>query len=391
MAPLRASLSSLVLGFLSLAPVNAVPAVDYDAIIVGGGPAGLSALSGLSRVRNTALLFDSGVYRNGLTRHMHDVIGNDGTVPSEFRGLAREQIAKYDTAEIRNATVTSIEQKNQDVEGEAYFEATDDAGELYTARKVVIATGMKDILPSTPGIDGAWSRGIYWCPWCDGYEHRDQPFGILGAMNDILDSVIEIETVNDDIIAFVNGTHTPEEVAQLDEQDPTWSQQLEAYNVQIENRTIASIERLQDGSVHNNPAEHLEFDLFKVHFTEGPSVDRGAFISNFPSEQYSTLPAEMGLKMDDVKIEVNPSSMRTNIPGVWAVGDCNNDGSTNVPHAMFTGKKAAVYVHVEIAREDAKDLISERDLALTVREMEDEATKAIGNDFEELWGRAQHN
>lgn len=207
---------------------------------------------------------------------------------------------------------------------------------------------MKDILPLTPGIDTAWSRGIYWCPWCDGYEHRDQPFGILGAMHDILGSVLEVETVNSDIIAFVNGTNTPDEVALLDEKDPTWSQQLEAYGVKIDNRTIASIERLQDGSEHNNPSEHKEFDLFRVHFTDGDSVERGAFISNFPSDQASTLPAAMGLTMDAEKIKVNPGSMRTNIPGVWAVGDCNNDGSTNVPHAMFTGKKAAVYIHGEI-------------------------------------------
>lgn len=87
MAPLRATLSSLLVTFLSLTPVNAVPSVDYDSIIVGGGPAGLSALSGLSRVRNTAVLFDSGVYRNGLTRHMHDVIGNDGNSLPTLSGI----------------------------------------------------------------------------------------------------------------------------------------------------------------------------------------------------------------------------------------------------------------------------------------------------------------
>lgn len=78
MTSLRASLSSLAVALLSLTPAAAIPAVDYDSIIVGGGPAGLSALSGLARVRNTGVLFDNGEYRNGLTRHMHDVIGSDG-------------------------------------------------------------------------------------------------------------------------------------------------------------------------------------------------------------------------------------------------------------------------------------------------------------------------
>lgn len=85
MASLRATLSSLVVALLAVTPATAVPAVDYDSIIVGGGPAGLSALSGLSRVRNTALLFDNGEYRNGLTRHMHDVIGNDGMAHQSMR------------------------------------------------------------------------------------------------------------------------------------------------------------------------------------------------------------------------------------------------------------------------------------------------------------------
>ena len=272
-----------------------------------------------------------------------------GTVPEEFRSLAREQISEYDTAEISNATVTAIEQIGEDTE--AYYEVTDDSNEIYTARKIVMASGMKDVLPQTPGLADAWSRGVYWCPWCDGYEHRDQPFGILGKLRDILGSVIEIETLNKDIIAFVNGTYTPEEVAIISEKYPTWLEQIEAYDVVIDNRTISSFERLQDGSVVNNPEEHREFDKFRVHFTDGPSVDRGTFITNYPSVQFSSLPSQMGLDMDedDVKILTDPGSMRTTVDGVYtgiyAVGDCNSDGSTNVPHAMFTGKKAAVYIH----------------------------------------------
>ncbi|OBT46468.1 hypothetical protein VE00_03362 [Pseudogymnoascus sp. WSF 3629] len=346
---------------------------DFDVLIVGGGPAGLSALSGVSRVRRTALLLDSGEYRNGETRHMHDVIGNDGTAPEQFRALAREQISRYPTAQIKFRTATTIVSQNNG----SSFLTTDNSGQTYTSRKIILATGLRDILPDTPGIKEAWSRGIFWCPWCDGWEHRDQPFGILGSLLDVVGSVLEVATLNSDLIALVNGSFTDANVKTLNERRPGWQQQLKGYGVKLDNRTITSIERIQDGAIVQDVSERKEYDEFRVHFADGGSLNRSAFITNFPSVQRSYIGKPLGVKYYGEKMNVNPGSMRTDVPSIFACGDANSDNSTNVPHAMFSGKKAAVYVHVELEREKAATFVTKRD--------ENEIMDIMGRDVEDLW------
>lgn len=264
-----------------------------------------------------------------------------GTAPEQFRGLAREQISRYDTAQIKFRTATSIVAQNNG----SSFVTTDNSGQTYTSRKVILATGLRDILPETPGIKEAWSRGIFWCPWCDGYEHRDQAFGILGSLLDVVGSVLEVATLNDDIVAFVNGTFTDANVKTLDEKRPGWQQQLKGYGVKLENRTVTRIERLQDGAIVQDVSKRIEYDEFRVHLEDGASYNRSAFITNYPSAQRSYIGKSLGVQYYSEKVNVDAGSMRTNVPGVWAVGDCNSDNSTNVPHAMFSGKKAAVYAH----------------------------------------------
>ncbi|KAJ5171159.1 FAD-dependent pyridine nucleotide-disulfide oxidoreductase [Penicillium coprophilum] len=385
MVLIKATFASVFVSLLACATAVEVPKTDYDVIVVGGGPAGLSAISGVSRVRRTALLIDSQVYRNAATREMHDVIGNDGTPPAAFRTLAREQILKYPTAHITNETVKSIVPSKQ---GDfSAFTVTDSQGKNYTARKIVLGTGVRDVLPATPGLQEGWGKGIFWCPWCDGYEHRDQPFGMIGDITDMLSNVLETHTLYTDIIAFVNGSQTADGEARATAKVADWKEQLAAWNTTIDNRTITSIERLQDGGKDRDEKEHKQFDKFRLHFTTGEPVERNALIVNFPTVQTSTLPAQMHLSMVGDKINVT-SGMRTSESGVFAVGDANSDGSTNVPHAMFSGKKAAVFVHVEMSREESTSQISKR-TGLSHRELEKEAMRAIGNNLDDQWKRAQ--
>ncbi|CAI7640503.1 hypothetical protein N7533_012793 [Penicillium manginii] len=379
-----ASILSLSLSLLA-ASAEVIPKTDYDVIVVGGGPAGLSALSGVSRVRRSALLFDDHRYRNGPTRNMHDVIGNDGTPPDEFRGLAREQISKYPSAHFKNGTVKSITSTGTD--DVSAFTVTDATGKNYTARKIVLGTGLRDVLPDTPGLQESFGKGIWWCPWCDGWEHRDQPLGVLGNLSDVFGSVLETNTLFSDITAFVNGTQNPEGEAQATASHDDWKEQLKAWNVKIDNRTITSIERIQDGAVHQNKTLDAQYDKFLVHFTEGEPVERGAFITNFHTAQRTDLAYKMGLNVSDEKIVVDTSGMRASEFGVYAIGDANSDGSTNVPHAMFSGKKAAVYLHVQLSREDSASKISKRG-DLSYRELEKEARRAIGDNLEPQWAKA---
>ncbi|KAG5971162.1 hypothetical protein E4U55_001295 [Claviceps digitariae] len=337
------------------------PQIDYDAIIVGGGPAGLSALSGLARVRRNVLLVDSGVYRNAATRHMHDVIGYDGVTPAYYKWAARQQLANYETITMTNGTISKIVPQQNN----SYFTVTGtypgDKQITFTARKVVLATGLRDLLPDTPGVKENWGQGLYWCVWCDGHEHVDQGLGLLGPLTTVPGTVREALTINKDMIAFVNGTDTPANREATEKKDPQWQEYLKLRNVKVENRTITRIERLKNGGDQpGNPAlpSFPEHDLFRVSFTEGEPILRNSFLTSFPEEQYSSLGQELGVQMYGNKLGADATKgMLTSVPGVYAVGDCNSDNVTNVPHALYTGKKAAVFLHVQLEREnEAADL-----------------------------------
>ncbi|OTB09264.1 hypothetical protein M426DRAFT_316552 [Hypoxylon sp. CI-4A] len=356
-----------VLPLLSLAGAAAIQPRDdpiYDAIIIGGGPSGLSALSGLGRVRRNVLLIDSGEYRNGPTRHMHDVIGFDGVTPAYYRWAARQQIAHYETVSSVNGTVTSIEARNNNTQFDVATNFPNGTAGTASARKIVLATGLRDILPDTPGLAENWGLGIFWCPWCDGHEHADQTLGLLGPLEEAADLVREISTLNSDVVAFVNGTDTPARRAAAEESFPQWERYLQIHNVTIENRTIARINRLKDGG-GDPPADPSlptapEYDLFSVDFAEGgDSVERAAFFTSFPDEQRSDVGEKMGVALYGGRLAADESKgLATNVNGVYAIGDANSDNVTNVPHALFTGKRTAVYLHVQLAREEA-----ERELA----------------------------
>ncbi|PYH69319.1 NAD(P)/FAD-dependent oxidoreductase [Aspergillus vadensis CBS 113365] len=374
---------------ISVALASSIPQTDYDVIVVGGGPAGLSVLSSLGRMRRRTVMFDSGEYRNSVTREMHDVLGFDGTPPAQFRGLARQQISKYNSTSVIDIKIDTITPIEDAAANSSYFRAVDANGTEYTSRKVVLGTGLVDVIPDVPGLREAWGKGIWWCPWCDGYEHRDEPLGILGSLTDVVGSVMETHTLYSDIIAFTNGTYTPANEIALAAKYPNWKEQLEAWNIGIDNRSIASIERLQDGDDHRDDTGR-QYDIFRVHFTDGSSVVRNTFITNYPTAQRSTLPEELSLVMVDNKIDTTDyTGMRTSLSGVYAVGDCNSDGSTNVPHAMFSGKRAGVYVHVEMSREESNAAISKRDFDR--RALEKQTERMVGNEMEDLWKRVLDN
>lgn len=125
----------------------------------------------------------------------------------------------------------------------------------------------------------------------------------------------------------------------------------------VDNRQITSIERLRNGSDPNadpSLSSVAEHDLFRVHFTEGEPVLRNAFITSFPKEQTSTVGQDAGVQLWGGRLAVdNTKGLVTNVPGVYAVGDANSDNSTNVLHALYSGKQAAVSIHILIERETA--------------------------------------
>lgn len=250
-----------------------------------------------------------------------------------------------------NGTVTGIQAGSSNVTSFTVQVTLPSGEKTLTARKIVLGTGLKDDLPSTPGLQENWGKGIYWCPWCDGNEHADQALGLLGPLEDIPGLVREVATLNSDVVAFANGTDTPEARAATEASFPDWEEYLKISNVTVYNQTITSITRLEDGhdaSADPSLATSPEYDLFRVDLDDGTSVERAAFFVSFPDEQKSSVGEDLGVTLYGGRLYANPDKgLITNIPGAYAIGDANSDNVTNVPHAIYSGKRAAVYAHGE--------------------------------------------
>ena len=144
-------------------------AFDSDVIIVGAGPAGMSAALVLARACRTVIMFDHGHPRNAATRHMHGFLSREGIDPAEFRRITREDLKKYDTVRLEHAEVTEC----RCIEGG--FEVMLVDGRTFQSRKLLIATGVVDNVPDVPGLRELYGQSVFHCPFCDGWELRGQP------------------------------------------------------------------------------------------------------------------------------------------------------------------------------------------------------------------------
>ncbi|MCD2168203.1 MULTISPECIES: NAD(P)/FAD-dependent oxidoreductase [Microbacterium] len=146
----------------------------YDAIIIGGGPAGLQAALTLGRMHRRTLLLDAGTYRNSTVRHAHNLLTNDGRDPAELRRIARAEIAAYDTVEIRDAAAAAVARD----EGSLTVTVGD---ERLRTHAVILATGVTDELPPIPGLAEHWGDTVANCPFCHGHEFAGRPVAVINA------------------------------------------------------------------------------------------------------------------------------------------------------------------------------------------------------------------
>jgi len=158
-------------------------------------------------------------------------------------------------------------------------------------------------------------------------------------------------TLNSNVVAFVSGTDTPAARAELEKKFPGWEKYLRIHNVKVDNRTIKAAVRLREGTDGTEDASLptvADHDWFRVEFTEGPPAERAAFLASFPSEQTSFVGRDAGVQLLGGRLPADPAQgLVTNVAGVYAIGDANSDNVTNVPHALFSGKRTAVYLHGE--------------------------------------------
>ena len=317
---------------------------------------------------------------------MHDVPGNDGTPPSAFRALARQEILSYASVTLTNGTVTAIVPSNHTntTTTPPFLIATLNRT-MFISRRVILATGMRDILPLTPGIVAAWGKGLYWCSWCDGWEHKDKPYANLApfSASAVNSTITNAQTLNPESVLLTNGTATASARALASQALPSWEERLKRYNITLDDRVIKSF-----GRVGGNASDY-DAD-FVVSFEDGGRLVRNAVKASFPAELASTLPKEMGLRLgmgaggeeEEVKVMVD-EHMESSRSGVFVVGDANSDGSTNVVHALWSAKRAVVHIHRGLGREYADELIAREKEKKKKKDEEGKLKRGI--EMEESW------
>lgn len=294
----------------------------FDVIIIGGSYSGLSAAMALGRSLRKVLIIDSGRPCNRQTPHSHNFITQDGQTPAAIASVAKEQVLQY-------KTVSFIEDKairGQKIDDR--FVISTESQKDYTAKKLVFATGVKDLMPNMKGFSDCWGISVIHCPYCHGYEVRQQKTGIMTSLEVVLHMTPLIKNLTTDLTVFTNGEY------QLDEQQ---LQMLAANNISVVDTPVKEI-------IHQNGY------LNKLVFEDGSDFELTALYAPVPFEQHSDIPEQLGCQLTDMgHLSVDPFQ-KTNIDGIFACGD-STVRLRSVAYAVSSGNIAGAVANMELSHE----------------------------------------
>ncbi|KAL1599784.1 hypothetical protein SLS60_007588 [Paraconiothyrium brasiliense] len=312
-----------------------------DALIIGGGPAGLAASLAFARTRTTAIVFDSQSYRNEGITHMHTVPSRDHVNPYEFRSIAREQItSRYRSVWFEQVTITQAMKKLLGKEKYDGFEVTDSEGRSYQGKKLILATGSRDVFPTIAGFKENWPQHIYQCLACDGFEQQGTPIGVLDCSPKTAHFVNMALNFDSRVTILTNGPVPGY---------PAIKQQLricEAWGAKVDSRRIRRL-------INNGPTHE---EGVTVEFEEGETLTLG-FIAHKSAtvNRSQDLIDQLGVECVDpglgghIKI-LNPMFNTTSVIGCFAGGD-TMQAMKQATVSMADGLKAAAGAAMEIAAE----------------------------------------
>jgi thioredoxin reductase len=292
----------------------------YDVIIIGGGPAGLSAALVLARCRRKLLLCDTGHPRNARSSELHGFLTRDCTPPLEFLRIGREELKPYGV-EPRAAHVTNLVHRGD------FFEATLDGSETVRARMALIASGVRDHIPDIPGIDACYGVTVHHCPYCDGWEHRDQSIAVIGRGTSGAGLALSLKTWTPHVVLCTNGARTirrPDRARLAEE------------HIDVRLSRIARID-------HDGPKVRA------IVFDDGSSAPCDAVFFSSGQSQQCELPAQLGCEMNTHGTVHTDQLGETHIPGLFVAGDASRDVQFVIV-AAAEGAKAAVAINKALQR-----------------------------------------
>jgi len=296
---------------------------QFDVIIVGGSYSGLAAGMALGRALRQVLIIDNGKPCNRQTPHSHNFITQDGKTPKEIATLARQQVEMYKTVTFFNGLATN------GVKTENGFEIQTATGETFGAKKLIFATGIKDIMPGIEGYTECWGISVLHCPYCHGYEVKNERTGILGNGEYGFEFSMLISNWTKDLTLFTNGKSvlTDEQTAKL-----------KSHNIKILEKEIKKL-------------EHSNGYLPNIIFTDSTKSSVKAIYANSPFEQHCTIPQTLGCELTEQGyIKIDPFQ-KTTVHGIFASGD-NTTRMRTVANAVAMGTTAGIMVNKEIIEEE---------------------------------------
>jgi len=288
----------------------------YDVVIVGGGPAGLSAALMLGRCRRRVLVCDEGRPRNSASRALHGFLTRDGIPPLDLLALGRDELKAY-AVEVRQTTVRNISRRP------GGFSVQMDGGAV-DATAVLLATGVRDRVPDIPGAAECYGTSVHHCPYCDGWEFRDRRIAVIGSGTSPAGLALSLRTWTDAITACTNGSRLK----------APHRDQLERHDVGVRD---GRIERL----------DHEEGWIRRIVFRDGATLDCDAVFFTGPQHQQCELAQALGCEFNRKGTVTTDLLGKTCVPGVYVVGDASRDVQFAIV-AAAEGAKAAVGINKDL-------------------------------------------
>ncbi|HXT01325.1 MAG TPA: NAD(P)/FAD-dependent oxidoreductase [Elusimicrobiota bacterium] len=299
---------------------------DHEALVIGGGPAGLGAAMALGRLRRSVLVCDDFRPRNRAAAHMHNFAGNEGQSPLEWRKKARQDVEQYDTVHFFEGAVASV------VKFDAGFQATLSSKSSVTAKKVILAYGVEDRLPPIPGMKELWGKSVFNCPFCHGFEVRGKRIGVIGNGALAMRVLPMIFGVTSDITLFTQGKNM-----------------LTAEQTEIlRRRKVRIVEHPVEKLIHDG-------DALRGAIAGGELIEQDAILSGGPPFHIkSDIGERLGCERNEKGLYKVDEGNRTNVPGVYAAGD-SITMQQSVVGALSTGQWAGATASQDLLNEAFSD------------------------------------
>lgn len=292
----------------------------WDVIIVGAGPAGSSAAMVLARVRRNVLMIDNGKPRNERSQGMHNYLTRDGILPTEYIALAHEELSRYGVQHVR---AIAVGVRRLDTHG---FEVRDSNNKFYLAKRLLLATGVTDIIPDIPGMQDLWGKGVYHCPFCDGYELCDKNIGLYARRFNGFGMAIALRELSASVTLFTDGRGylSSAQRSQLD------GRGIRVMHTRISELTCTEDDKLTCVTLKNG--DSIPCDAVFVHHGHKPNND---------------LLIQLGARMSGKGAAITNRKQACSIPGLYVAGDAAIDIHFVVV-AAAEGAKAGVAIHDDL-------------------------------------------